>query len=644
MGRVSRMVAVLAAVGMLFSGGGMASAAESTGAASGGASQCVPDRSTIAQCFPDKALAQTIAFQLRGDTGRTGEVLTSWDVENTTSLSATGNSGFSGVSSVQGLQVFTNLTDLSLYNTRVSDVSPLSKLTDLKTLDLRDTGVSDVSPLSHLVNLKWLYLDGTGVSDVSPLSNLTKFECLTLNNTRVSDVSPLSNLTKFECLTLNNTRVSDVSPLSKLVNLTRLDLGDTGVSDVSPLSKLVNLTDLDLRDTGVSDVSPLSKLTDLTDLDLGDTGVSDVSPLSKLTDLKKLDLDNTGVSDVSPLSHLVNLKDLELYGTRVSDVSPLSNLTKLEWLDLGGTQVLDVSPLAKLNLSWFDGTNGMSNARNMRPSVKLTVNADGSVSLPAPRWDDGTFVAPSSTSPAGGVLDAKRGVVTWKGYDATASYSYDFDRGGVFTGHVAGVKPASSVVFRDVSSSTPHASDIAWLADAGVSTGWLEPDGSYSFRGMDSVKRQDMAAFLRREASRRGAAGVPAGAGYARFRDVTEQTPHADDIGWLSDAKVSTGWREPDGSRTFRGMDPVRRQDMAAFLRREATLMGVKDAASWKPSDKDWRRFRDVSRDTPHAEDVLWLAHANVSTGYADGTFGGMLPVYRQDMAAFLHRLDGLKK
>ena len=218
---------------------------------------------------------------------------------------------------------------------------------------------------------------------------------------------------------------------------------------------------------------------------------------------------------------------------------------------------------------------------------------------------------------------------------------------GSIAGYARGVDVRVDVhrfVFRDVSSSTPHASDIAWLADAGVSTGWREPDGSYSFRGMDSVKRQDMAAFLRREASRRGAAGVPAGAGYARFRDVTEQTPHADDIGWLSDAKVSEGWREPDGSRTFRGMDPVRRQDMAAFLRREATLMGVPGASSWKPSDKDWKRFRDVTRDTPHAEDVLWLAHANVSTGYADGTFGGMLPVYRQDMAAFLHRLDNLKK
>ena len=217
----------------------MASVAESAGSASGGASQCVPDKSTIAQCFPDKALAQAIASQLKGDKGRTGEVLTSKDVKDTTAfpLSWLSLLEFSaGISSVQGLQVFTNLTYLDLCGTRVSDVSPLSKLTNLRGLNL--------------------------------------------------------------C----GTRVSDVSPLSKLVNLDYLDLWGTGVSDVSPLSKL----------------------------------------------------------------HLASSSN--------------------------------------------------STARNVRPSVKLTVNADGSVSLPAPRWTDGMFVAPSSTSPAGGVLDAKRGVVTWKGY------------------------------------------------------------------------------------------------------------------------------------------------------------------------------------------------------------------------------------
>lgn len=43
----------------------------------------------------------------------------------------------------------------------------------------------------------------------------------------------------------------------------------------------------------------------------------------------------------------------------------------------------------------------------------------------------------------------------------------------------------------------------------------------------------------------------------------------------------------------------------------------------------------------PHAGDTGWLAQADISTGYADGIFRPMVPVYRQDMAVFLNRLAG---
>lgn len=52
----------------------------------------------------------------------------------------------------------------------------------------------------------------------------------------------------------------------------------------------------------------------------------------------------------------------------------------------------------------------------------------------------------------------------------------------------------SEMNFSDVDAKTPHADDIKWLVDNGIAEGWS--DGT--FRGMDSVKRQDMAAFLHR--------------------------------------------------------------------------------------------------------------------------------------------------
>jgi uncharacterized protein YkwD len=130
------------------------------------------------------------------------------------------------------------------------------------------------------------------------------------------------------------------------------------------------------------------------------------------------------------------------------------------------------------------------------------------------------------------------------------------------------------------------------------------------------------------------------------FTDVDSTTPHALDIVWLSDNGISTGYNNDDGTASFQGMTPVYRQDMAAFLRREAKLFGIGDAATWTPSADDWNAFTDVNASTPHAEDILWLAHAGISQGYANGdgtySFGGMTKVYRQDMAAFLHRMAKL--
>ena len=116
----------------------------------------------------------------------------------------------------------------------------------------------------------------------------------------------------------------------------------------------------------------------------------------------------------------------------------------------------------------------------------------------------------------------------------------------------------SEMNFSDVDAKTPHADDIKWLVDNGIAEGWS--DGT--FRGMDSVKRQDMAAFLYRLAG--SPEYAPGSAVEKRFADVDGRTPHAKEIWWLVDNGIAEGWS--DG--TFRGMDSVKRQDMAAFLHR----------------------------------------------------------------------------
>ncbi|KAA8826942.1 S-layer homology domain-containing protein [Bifidobacterium myosotis] len=181
---------------------------------------------------------------------------------------------------------------------------------------------------------------------------------------------------------------------------------------------------------------------------------------------------------------------------------------------------------------------------------------------------------------------------------------------------------ASAASFADVTAGTPHAAEIGWLADNGIATGYA--DGT--FRPMGAVTRADMAAFLHRAAK-----GAPDGGRPASFADVDASTPHAADVAWLASHGIATGYA--DG--TFRPSAPVNRQDMAAFLHRFAAAFPQYAKAA--PADGA-PVLRDVTADTPHADDIRWAASAGVAAGYADGTYRGGEPVVRADMAAFVKR------
>lgn len=187
---------------------------------------------------------------------------------------------------------------------------------------------------------------------------------------------------------------------------------------------------------------------------------------------------------------------------------------------------------------------------------------------------------------------------------------------------------AYALTFNDVDATTPHQEDIIWLAENGISTGY--PSGL--FKPMTDVYRQDMAAFLYRLAGEPDYTPTPADK--ARFKDVNDQTPHAKEIYWLAASGITTGYL--DG--TFKPLAPVVRQDMAAFLRRLAKVMGDPESESWKPQNTN--AFPDVTAQTDHQEDILWLAETEISAGYPDKTFQPLVKVARQDMAAFLHRLN----
>ena len=207
----------------------------------------------------------------------------------------------------------------------------------------------------------------------------------------------------------------------------------------------------------------------------------------------------------------------------------------------------------------------------------------------------------------------------------------------IVTGSKPGYEPASSTSppvkvrpFVDVETNHPFATEITWLAANNISTGWAEQDGTATYRPNLAVSRDAMAAFMYRlkKSPDYSAPSVPP------FADVPVDADFYKEISWLAAEEVSTGWTEPDGTRTYRPYLAVTRNAMAAFMYR---LSGSPDYTPPQVSP-----FVDVAVGDAFYKEISWLAASKISTGWdmGDGTrrFEPYSAVARDAMAAFMFR------
>ncbi|ATG50928.1 bifunctional metallophosphatase/5'-nucleotidase [Brachybacterium vulturis] len=114
------------------------------------------------------------------------------------------------------------------------------------------------------------------------------------------------------------------------------------------------------------------------------------------------------------------------------------------------------------------------------------------------------------------------------------------------------------------------------------------------------------------------------------FSDVPPSTMFYEEIMWMRGEGYTTGW---EGDNTFRPLQPVNRDAMAAFLYRMAGSPEV-DLPSSEP-------FTDVQKGDEHYAAIMWAYQQGITTGWEDGTFRPTTPIARDAMAAFVFRYAG---
>ncbi|MDR1807811.1 MAG: S-layer homology domain-containing protein [Propionibacteriaceae bacterium] len=599
---------------------------------------------------------------------------------------------FAGATTLEGAQYLTNALGLVIHNHGVplQDLSQLSGLTSVVYLILEDAKIADISSLATATGLHELHLTNNDIKDVGPLANLTSLSYLVLSNNDVSDVSALSGL-------------AALTP-SEFVQWGYVNLDNNHVVDLSALSPLPPAI-------AVSDFAEGVSARDQTSTWTTTAGTHDL-PIKQLPDgdAKCVQYGFTQCLKTQPMTVTVTGgtggATYNADGTITFPESPTDQTYTVTWSATalvstdGGTYQNQLSP-------YFSGT------------LTVTVPGTGSTTPTTPTPTPTTPSTPATPSvPLGQVAPSYCGVTN---------------------------APVSGPVnrFLDVLATTPHSSDITWLADNGYSIGWsvscshttstgshlvasgagytlaagnnpagygLFTDSAYEsnqgtvgyiFQPWNQVTRGDAAVWLAKLALSdqninlnnpasvksfldgkyaitnlswaQGPDGqwgtqddaktvtIPVGHTlYQEFTDITANfgTPTTDDrhgaaVTWLANTIVNatfdnngnltSGQRLSDGfpagnAREYRPLAPIARQDMAAFLYRIALY----EQQTGEHSGINLTVSQDMPGYTAHGEAVRWLAGTQITTGYPDGTFGGLLPVIRQDLAAFLHRADGV--
>jgi len=165
-----------------------------------------------------------------------------------------------GITSLDDLRYFSNLTKLTIGYNSISDVSGLSDAGSLEMLGLYANNVGDLSVVADLHELKWLYVYHNNISDLSPLSGLSGLRHLYVQYNQITDLTPLSGLNSLEELFVDNNRISDISAVAQLKKLRFFSAKNNQISDISPIAGLQSLSDVSFLGNPVSDYAPAASV------------------------------------------------------------------------------------------------------------------------------------------------------------------------------------------------------------------------------------------------------------------------------------------------------------------------------------------------------------------------------------------------
>ncbi len=307
-----------------------------------------------------------------------------------------------GLTSLDGIEIFSNAHNIDISNNSIKDISPLKNFEEIWSLDLSGNEITDISCLNSM-DLEYLYyfdISNNKISDVSVLANILKNVYIRLDLSNNPGVKGYETIPGVSELNLSNCNIKDISNLENCVMLNSLDVsknpGITGFESLPNsissiylsecgLTEIPNIPDitrdcinhLDISKNNITSLNGIEDFALLYSLDVSENPITDWNALSLIEEKGRFELENDiwdgddfegefddeedgedeeydyynlsirankcNISDISIFNEIKEKSYIELRDNNISDFSVL-NSSKILGLDISGNKNIKAFP------------------------------------------------------------------------------------------------------------------------------------------------------------------------------------------------------------------------------------------------------------------------------------------------------------
>ena len=172
-------------------------------------------------------------------------------------------------------------------------------LKSVLSLDLSNRNLTSLQGIEYFTNLQELNLSGNALVDSSPLEKLQSLVTLNVGFNQFESVQ--FNLPKLEVLNIEENRLSSIEFVRSLESLVALNIRGNRVADLSPLEKSNQLHSLNIRGNQVKNLDVLKGKDQLMNLNARDNQLTSVEPILDLPLNERLYLEGNAIIDFQAL-------------------------------------------------------------------------------------------------------------------------------------------------------------------------------------------------------------------------------------------------------------------------------------------------------------------------------------------------------